>query len=411
MKNFQFQNILFKLCKFWLFITFLQSLYAWFTWGQLSKSIILIITLIHCTIFAAFSKKYFLIRKSNFLQLIFFTFAELYIIKAFGALNLTRAIVQILIVAFVLFLKDEHKIDLLRYLTRSVAFILFISLLAWVLFLIGVGFPHFVIKHPDFNYWYDNYYVFLADNKGIVPRFCSIFLEPGHLGMITAFLLFANRFDLKRKDVLIIFIATLFTLSLAAYVLTFISATAYIIFDSKHKTSLFVFSKRKILFVVLFTVFIFTSIYTVLHYNKGNNIVNRAILSRLKYKNGNISGNDRFSHDFTKYFDSFKKSNKVVLGIGNEFLKMKWKKGNAGWKVFLVQYGIIGILLVFLLYFSFIYYNQSIMTLIFLLIYILNFLQAAYPLWLCELFIFITAMPLLKTFEKQKSYVKQVYPN
>jgi len=407
MKNTQIQNLLFNLCKFWIFIALLQSLYAWFTWGQLTKSVILVITFLHCIIFALSASKYFTVRLANLIPLFLFSIAEFYMMKSSGILNISRAVVQIVIVAFVLFLTDEYKIILIRYITIFFAMILSISLIGWILFLLGLSFPHEVIKHPDFNYWYDNYYIFLADNKGIVPRFCSIFLEPGHLGMITAFLLYANKFDLKRKAVLIIFVATIFTFSLAAYVLTFISAASIIIINSERNVSFNILSKRKIIYGILFAIVVSAGVYGFSRYKSGDNVVNRVILSRLKFKNGNISGNDRFSPDFSAYFNSFKKTKKIVLGIGNEYLHMKWKKGNAGWKVFIVQYGVFGVFLVFIFYASVVYFNKSNLAKMFLIIYTLCFLQAAYPLWLGEIFIFITALPLFITHENNRNHVIQ----
>lgn len=400
MKKAKVQNIFYNLSKFWIFVAFLQSLYAWFTWGQLTKSIIILITFLHCAVFLVSAPKFFSIKRANYIPLVLFAFAELYIVIDAGILSFIRAGLQIVIVAFVLFLKDNLKEELLKYFTRAIALILFVSLLAWILFLIGVPLPHFEIRNPDYEYLFDNYYFFLADNKGLVPRFSSIFLEPGHIGIITAFLLYANRFNLKRIEVLVIFIATIFTLSLAAYILTFISAFYFVIIKSK----------RKIISIIIFISIVLTGVYYFSYLNS-DNVVNNLIFARLKYKDGDISGNDRSSYDFNAYFNSFVKTNDVIIGIGNDFLHMDWSKGIAGWKVFIVQYGIIGTLLVFVFYCSLVYYNKSKSSMMFLIVYILCFIQAAYPLWLCELFIFITAMPLLNTNTKYKQnkmkYVKQ----
>ena len=69
-------------------------------------------------------------------------------------------------------------------------------------FFIGVFFAKLSHRLNDGQYFYDNYYFFLFNNdtdRLPIPRFSSIFLEPGHLGMITTFLIYANQFDLKGK--------------------------------------------------------------------------------------------------------------------------------------------------------------------------------------------------------------------
>jgi hypothetical protein len=309
--------------------------------------------------------------------------------NAFGYIGILLTAMPVL---FILLLRDSIKIKLLQSITSALALVLFISLFFWLLFLFGLPIPHSRINFNDGQYWFDNYYFFLSNLNNFygIPRFSSIFIEPGHLGIITSFLLYANKFELRRKEVLILFIATLFTLSLAAYLLLIISAFVFVLLKSKKPTSSLI-----LLFCLLTAGYYFS-----LSFNNGSNVVNNVIIERLQYNNGDIVGNNRFSSTMDSYFEEFIRSDNVYIGIGNTKYKYMDLGANAGYKVFLVQYGIIGTLLLFLFYLSLIMEYKSKLAIWFLFIYSLSFLQASYALWASELIIFITAMPLLKLSNK-----------
>lgn len=393
MQTIVISNLRYKLCKFWLLILFFQSLYLYLTWGQLSNAIILIITLSHCLIFSLYAPSAFSFKRALLIPVVLFAIAQLYSILGTSFLSLIKSIIHIIIVGFVVFINDDYKKDLLQYFTKAVALILLVSLFAWVLFLIGISLPHSIVKHPDLAYRFDNYYLFLYKPIDYFPRFQSLFLEPGHLGMVTSFLLFANRFDLKRKEVVIILIATLFSFSLAAYLLTTLSVFIFILLNSN----------RKIVILITALTFLIISYFVTLNFNKGDNAINRLIISR--YSKSNIINSNRFSPDFKVYYNNLKYE-EYIFGIGEKYNKMKWSAGNAGYKVFIVRYGIVSILLVFLFYFSIVLYNKTKLALFFLIVYFLCFIQASYPLWLGLIFIFITSMPVLKEDAKSIVYGK-----
>jgi hypothetical protein len=173
---------------------------------------------------------------------------------------------------------------------------------------------------------------------------------------------------------------------LAAYVMLIIAASAYIILNSKHPIR-----NAVIWGFFIFLVYIFFSTL-----NDGDNIINNLIFNRLRIEDEGLAGNNRFTPDLDILFDKTMNSKDGFWGIGiTEYSKYTGAAG-AGYKVFITQHGIIGVLLVFLLYIFIVFSNVSKMAWIFFLVYILCFLQAAYPLWECELLIFITAMPMFK---------------
>lgn len=390
------RNFTYNLFKFGLLLLFLQSMYAWFLWEQFVFIVILVAGL--SALFALSSKDVFALKKSNIITILILVVIQFYMVRDMNINAFIAAVLRICIISIVLLLNDQIKIDLLNFFTKAFAVLLSISLLAWIIFLIGIPLPHSSISFNAGQYWYNNYYLFLEDLKPfiIVSRFSSVFLEPGQLGMITAFFLYANRFELKRKTVMIIFIATLFTFSLAAYLLLLISASAYIIISSKKPMRNF----------ILWCLFLSSIYFYFSNLNGGNNIVNNLIIERLYIENGDLAGNNRFSSFMDNYFDSFVKSADIYTGIGAVKYQMFNLGPNAGYKVFIVQYGIIGTLLVFLFYISVVLNYKSRLSIIFLVVYILCFIQAAYPLWECELLLFIIAMPVLYTFNEKESSVR-----
>ena len=222
-------------------------------------------------------------------------------------------------------------------------------------------------------------------------RFSSVFLEPGHLGMMASFFLCANRFELKRKEILTIFIATIFTFSLAAYLLLLISAFVF----------LTIYSKKPIRNFIAWglLLFLFYSFFST--YDKGENVINIFIFERLQTDNGKIAGDNRFSEEMDIYYKRFVNTDEIISGIGLDRFSKTSMVDSAGYKGFIVTYGIIGTLLVLLFYLSLVLGHQSKMAWILFLVYILCFLQAAYPLWECELLLFITAIPFFKLIREQ----------
>ena len=88
----------------------------------------------------------------------------------------------------------------------------------------GISLPFTYVDNSDLGYTGNNYYLFVVDHDIVYfPRFRSIFAEPGHLTMGIIPLLFANRFNLKNKFVVILLLIEIFTFSLAGFVLIFVS--------------------------------------------------------------------------------------------------------------------------------------------------------------------------------------------
>jgi len=388
-------KILFFLLKTSLLLVFLHSMNAWFLW-KITPAIAGAISFVFCFLYLITRPSLFSTRQIFILSIFILVIVRLYVIRDANINAYIEVFIRSSPLALIILLAYEKKIELLRFITSTLGLLLFVSLLAWICFLAGCNLPHSSIEYNNGQYWFDNYYLFIHDLNPyfVIPRFSSVFLEPGHLGMITSFLLFANRFELKRIEVIILLIATLFTFSLAAYILLFISVMFFLL----------VRTKKPLIYLSLFVVFLLIGYQFFSQYNNGNNIVNNLIIERLRIEDQSLAGDTRYSELMDSYYNEFIYSDKVFTGIGfNKYEKLNLG-ANAGYKVFIVQNGILGTLLLIFLYISFILYHPSIEIILLLLVYALSFLQRAYALWECELIIFILAVAMYKTKEIKQHY-------
>jgi len=296
-------------------------------------------------------------------------------------------------------LSEKSKFEIFEFLTKAISIILGISLFGWILYLLSVPLPYFSI---DNSYGpYINYLFFIVYDESnyfsIIPRFSSIFLEPGYLGMITSLIIISHQFRLNRNSLKILFATTIFSFSLAAFLVLFLT---YLIYLS--------FSSNRFIWYLIFLVFILILLYFFsLEYNSGENAIYNYFFKRLEFSDGVISGYNRFSGDLESYYYKFVNSNSVFFGIGEqEFRLINWDGGNAGYKVFIIQYGIVGTIFVFILYFSIFLKYSSKAGLLLFFAYCLIFLQAAYPLIEFQLVLFILALPSIIYYNRQRTVLE-----
>lgn len=286
----------------------------------------------------------------------------------------------------------DLKKDLLVFITKATAVIVSISLFGWVLFLLGVPLLHYY-SNTDAYYNHTVYHLFLLNGvpeQQFVTRFAGFFLEPGHLGTTCCFLLFVNRFDLKRWENLVFLAAVLFSLSLAAYGLLIGGALLFLCLHSKHG----------FLYGLVFALFVSIISFFIINLNKEENVIYQSVLSRLEYSDGDIAGNNRYSQFFDKRYDSFIESDNRYLGIRRDtFTKnesQNWTLGSAGWKRYVLTRGVIGTVLVILFYFIYLMKNWSISGFGLFLLFLTANMIRDYPLSEYWLFIYLLAIPLLR---------------
>lgn len=298
-------------------------------------------------------------------------------------------ILQFLIVLILIQLPFEYLKDLLNFTVKWFAIMLIPSLLIyWALFFVDLpSFGTFV--HPVYVP-FDNYIFYIRttwDNQ-VFPRFNAFLLEPGHLALLCTFLTIACRYRFKEnKWLLILAISTVFSFSLAGYLLYVIG---YVLLK--------VNSAIKGIAVAIGLAVAATA---AIGLGGGENALNKLILERLERdEHAGIKGNNRFtdSTDFI-YQQSFEKG-KAWTGVQNT-TNMENVKG-AGYKIYIIKNGFIGILLSLLFYILVIPSQPDYRyTISYLIVLSLCFIQRSAPEMYHWLFPYVTGIYLAK-YEKEK---------
>jgi hypothetical protein len=311
-------------------------------------------------------------------------------------------------------LKDQYKMEFLKFFTKKFSIFITISVAWWILYLIGVPLPHFEDsfgfseRRNEAQYFYDNY-VFFLRNLGtkysdfsdlILPRFSCIFLEPGYFSLILVVLLFLNRFRFKEKSNQVLLVALILSFSLAGWI---IGIFAYISFSIRN-------SKNRFLLIFLISAFLITFYLFFSSYNNGNNVINKYIFERLEYdeEKGTITGYNRTAEEFEKWFSTeFLKSDNVLFGINLK--NIFGETTNVGWKVYMVNYGLIG-LFFYILFLLIVYlYNKNYNGFLFFILYILFFMRGHHIIfWAAYPILYIAGAIKLKNDEKIESQKKEI---
>jgi hypothetical protein len=397
-------NIWFFL-KWVLFLGALQSLKAWF-FLSIDSNFTCGIMAVLLSFIALTRSDWFSLTKKNLKWTLLFLITNLIISSIHSNFyGFIAGFIRSIPVAFVIFLTEKYKIKFIKFFTKSFSIIIGISLLGWILFLFGLLTPFKIINYTELDdntylYIFENHYLFLLSTKNIMdailPRFCGIFLEPGYLGGILAALLFINGWKLKYNVYnMILFLALIFTFSLAGYLL---GIFGYIAVQLKN-------SKRRITFIIAIFAALFVAKIIVENYNNGDNIMNQLIVNRLIFdsNNGNIAGYNRSSSALTKYFyTDFIKSGDLFFGTGLQNPNLKYT--DVDWRAFTIKFGIISTLL----YFFYLFYPcKNFMQFVLLIIYFLNFAQTSHSIfWFIFPLIYICGVEYLK---EEQTHSTQYY--
>jgi hypothetical protein len=391
---------MYKILKITLFVSFLQSMYIWILWSVYPHFI---------NIFLLFIALFYYYNKANniiFTRQNVFICVFLMILCIYNGMhdNIWNIIGQFLIYlpAFVIILLPKNKqIDILNSITYWFSWLLFPSIIIYLITsYIDIQPLEYITPHskiyPDFL----NYLLYIKpDDKGFhfFYRFNGPFLEPGHLGMICSFLLYANYYDFTKKRIWIIFVSLLLTFSLSGYILLFVG---YLLIG-------FLNVKKIKKVIIISSILIFST--SLISLWQGDEIFSVFITDRLKYdKDKGISGNNRFLFSTDKYYSESFRKGYFLTGIeGSEFSSLFLNNliGGAGYKIYILQYGLIGSILIFMFYF---FIANSTMNkkyaFGFLFLIILAFLQRAYPMWCSWLLPFITSIYGRSIIQKKSSF-------
>lgn len=356
---------------------------AWFTWNISLVRIANYVVLLAIFLIALWYKKRMFITLLNSSSLILSFICYLFSVLIYSKFSLPSLVGTILkLYPIWILLSDKNNIEgNIRFIGKGLAIILIPGII-FFLFKSYVSIPGLPISHPN-----SNSYVFLNSifyiqnvNQDIAARFNSIFLEPGYLGTLLAFMLFAAKYDFSKWENKVLLVGLILSLSLASYIITLIGYVLYSIFIM-----------RKFRIVLSFVTLVIISYNVALEYNNGNNYLNNYIISRLQLdEEKGLVGNNRTGQGTEFYYQQALNNGTIWMGVGQHkvdqinrgSINYNENINGAGYKVYFVVRGIISALL-FLLFYVFlakaICPKNLLLRNSFVLLIVLTFLQAAYP--------------------------------
>lgn len=376
------ESRLFQLYTFCIFLLFLDAMYPWYMWGNSVRQITTVITVCVTICIGLREPEHFYVAKKHLVWAFLLLFSLSWnVLGGDGGAVISLLKFFIWIYLFALIIEDKQYI--LRSITKWTALLLLLSLTFYLLFYSGIlSITPSLIIFDKGQYVCSNYYAFMQyANLGHGTRFMGVFMEPGHMTMGIVPLIMANRFDLKNKYVWILFVSELFTLSLAGYVTLF---AGYLLFHGSMRSLKPIFGGVAFIGVLLYLIDLVGF----------SDYLQSLIWDRLEVRDGEISGNNRVSAEFERVYQSFIHTSSVWTG--NSGIDIGVYSGVSGYKKYLVQNGIIGLLLGLLVY-TFAYlktfkYDIGVFTLILLML----LFQNSYPYWFCMMCMYILGCENLK---------------
>lgn len=273
--------------------------------------------------------------------------------------------------------------NLYQYVYTAIAIILVPSIIFYTLDLsLGLSIPSFTHYNQNLGYILENH-IFYVKNPDAGIRFCSYFCEPGHLATIMSLFLLCSRCDIKDWRTKVILFAIILTMSLAGYVITGLAFFAKSItagnFRKIAKNILGFF----VLFLIIIVFFDIIGKYAIL---------DELIFQRLVFDSeaGRLSGDNRVSYATDLFLATLDLKTFFWGGIDIE----KNDLAGTGVKMYVLQFGIIGVFATFLLYYMILKTRFSKYGFLCLIVFAMSFIQRCYAIWFCQIFMFIYCVTL-----------------
>ena len=386
-------KFIYNIYFFSIFLLLMLGPHAWFMWifeipglGILKTVLCLVVSIICFIYYKSNSIK--LCKDNHVLVGLVVLIVALVVSQGVGI----KSIIRNLCVVFPLWVIISDKKNAERLLKRIViilTLILLPGIIIHLYLLLGGKLPGTLIIHPYSSVYAFTNYIFLLKGAAAYEadgiRFQSIFLEPGYLGTLLAFLLYSIRYDFRRfKSGWGLLVSLLLSLSMAGYVLGLLG---FVLFRWSQRLSI----KR----LIVLSVFLSLGVIIAKDYNSGRNIVNEKLLNRFELDRENgIKGNNRVGDGTNFYFERAMRDGSFLFGLGSERInKINGGKGwqsdadyssqirGAGYKIFILYNGLFLALL-----YAFAYYMIGIggtrdkrYVVGYLIVVLATFLQAAYP--------------------------------
>lgn len=333
----------------------LWGAHAWFTWWIDESRLLQYIFYIFCAIAAYVYKRSVKLRISSSPYVIMAVASY-----ALGVMFCNRfslpslaSVVFILYPILVVASDQEHVEGHLEFLAKGLAYIFIPGVILYIVsqFVFIPG--PLIQKGQSTSYIFTNQIFQIVNIYGDrVSRFSSVFLEPGYLGAMLSFVLFALKYDFSKWYNKILLLALLVSFSLTGYLVTLFGYTISLLTE-----------RRSLMRIVVFASIIIVAYNISLVYNNGDNYINNRIIARLEYdEEKGIVGNNRIGEGTEFYYDKAIRDGDIWMGLGAKKVESinagSSESGNyntnirgAGYKVYFVTYGVISALFFLLFYF------------------------------------------------------------
>ena len=362
----------FLIYKWLLAFLFIHSMYFWPTWGIEIAPLVAVVFAV--TLYVMLSESLFYMNKGKISASFAFTFLILWMAKGSNFFGFIHAFADAFVVTSIICLKDNYKVDAVAFITRVFAIIMLMSMIGYMASLFGVAIPSTMIEYNQ--YTLENHYFYVSRPYVLFSRFQGPFLEPGHVSMGLAPILFANRYNLKDKYVLILFIAQLLTLSLAGYITLIVGYGLQFLFNKETTSNKFISTAIGGVLLLLMLSF-FRNVYM-------EDTFEQTIIERLQWEDGKLAGDNRSGTYLDQQFQEVINSSDIITG--RDFNIENSDKGVSGYKLFIVKFGLVGVFLTFWAYTSILTVvdrKNRLMGRLFLLLLFMLLVQNAYPTWWC----------------------------
>lgn len=226
-------------------------------------------------------------------------------------------------------LKARHKWTIYRVFVRILSIILFLGIIEWILYLFGLNFFWAIVERNGVQPFYQGIFILMPTYsfEGYA-RFMSLCTEPGGLGTLCFFLLTTLDYHQYKKEFLVLLTAGLLSFSLGFYVL--IGSWVLI---QRRKFALSQYALSAIAVVLMLTLF--------------GKFFEERIVERVSGRSFEQIDN-RVDENVDRKFQEISKDSRIFIGMGNRtFYEWRDQVGgvSAGVKSFIMQYGLVGLML------------------------------------------------------------------
>lgn len=369
------EPIVFYVC---IFMFFLNSMMWWLGWSGRNKWInVATVIVLFASLYNYYYIKFDHDKKKIFAVLVL-TVCHFYITRD------TTSILYFVVYYVIVCLRADFQTQCLQYIFKWFAWLMIPSIIVYFLVQTRLM-PSFGTLHVYvdgmYSYVSNQYttrqnYIFYCYSAFYGLRFNGPFIEAGHLGMMTAFLLFADGFDFKKKETWILLFTLLLTMSLSGIMLA-LFGYIFIKYEQKRIKFSFIITLTLLMSIVyLFGIF----------YKNGDNIINEWVLSRLEYdEEKGFSGNNRVFGQIDWYYVAmFNDPHTLMFGYDKDTIEyLAWNKSRGnGYVMCMVSHGLIGTIagVLFYILYSISHHNKR-TAMVFLIFVLMMYWQRTYPFW------------------------------